>query len=367
MSDRDVAEQERLDIWKSETLTALTALHENPSRLDRASRKICNKLRRILSPCLFEAGPFAKVEVRFRREILDPAIELHQDLRSSSHRYDTRPITDLDKLSPKQVLHEWDLKDADTWQKPRSEREVGKALYCLHPSIVRLRTKGTFPIVIAKPVIVVTSPERESNFNIYGNTYSMPSSMTAPPAAIESSPTMDRIMSSLNQESSAQVELADSSSMSTDSDSTTASSSRRHDFNKRRASTQPIIKQEHLSRSSYRRLSVPLETFRCQQDLPGLSRSHLEGERQSSGRPRGDQKGQPYMRGHYVEGSPCTWQSQAAARQPSRRGSRDTSGDKSFPRRSVNECSQPPVSPSTVVPSTSLVKPRGLKDTFLHR
>ncbi len=265
LSDRDVAEQERLDIWRSDTLTALTALSENPNRLDRASRKICNRLRRILSPCLFEAGPFAKVEARFKREILDPAIRLHQDLRCSSHRYDTRPITDFDKLSPKQMLDEWGLKDADTWQKPRSEREVGKALYCLHPSIIRLRTKGTFPMLIAKPVIVVTSAERESISNLYGNTYSVPSGMTAPPAAMESSPTMDRIMSSLNQESSAGLEFADSSSMSTDSSSTTASSSRRHDFNKRRASTQPITKQEHRSRSSRRRLSVPLETtFRRQ-------------------------------------------------------------------------------------------------------
>lgn len=311
-----MAEQDRLEIWRSETLTALTALRGNQYRLERASRNICNELSGILSPWLFEAGPFAKVEGRFRREILDPAIKFHRDLKSSSHQYETKRINVPDRLSPKQMLDEWDLKDADTWQKARSEKEVGKALYCLHPSIVRLHTKGTFPIVVAKPVIVVTSPERERSSNLRGNKDSSLSGRIASPAAIESSPVMDRIMSSPNQESSAQVKIADSPSMSTDSDSNPASRRRRHDFNKRRASTQPITKQEYLSGSSCRRMSVPLEPF------IGLSKSHFEGERQPSGRPREDQNVEPYIRGHYIEGSPYTLQSQAAARQPSRRGSR---------------------------------------------
>ena len=141
-------------------MTALTALHENDSRLERASRRICNKLSGFLSPWLLEAGPFAKVEGRFKCEILDPAIKLHQDLRSSSHRYDTRPHTVIKKLSPKQILDEWELKDADTWQKPRGEKEVGKALYCLHPAVHRLRTQGRPPIVIVKAVMVVQPPRR---------------------------------------------------------------------------------------------------------------------------------------------------------------------------------------------------------------
>lgn len=139
-------------------MTALTVLRENETRLEGASKRICGRLNNILSPWLCEAAPFAKVEERFRREILDPAINLHQDLRSSSHRYETRYLEVSDRISPKHMLDEWDLKDVDIWQKAKGEKGVGKTLYCLHPLLVRIRTRGTPPIIVAKPVIVVISP-----------------------------------------------------------------------------------------------------------------------------------------------------------------------------------------------------------------
>lgn len=357
-----MAGQEKIDIWRSETLTALTALHENETRLERASRRICSDLSGIISPWLLEAGPFAKVEGRFRREILDPAIKLHQDLRSSSHRYDTRLIPISNEISPKQMLDEWDLKDADKWQKPRGEKEVGKALYCLHPPIFRLRGTGRPPIVVAKAVIVVANPERERVSNLHGNKDSLPSGVTVLPAAIESSPATAQIMSSLDQENPPQS-FADGTSVSTDSDSTTTSRSRQYDFNSRRASTHPSTqKQEYLHEHPRRRLSVPLESPDGKRDLPRDSRSYFEEELQSSGRARKDPDGRPYRRGHHIEGTSNNFPSQlVAARQPSRRGSRDASRDQSSPRRSAVETSQLPIAPAPPVPSTPSAKARAVK------
>ena len=365
LPNREIAGQERIDMWRSETLTALTALRENETRLEEASRKICWDLDRYLSPYLLEAGPFARVEGRFRREILDPAIKLHQDLRSSSHQYYTTRIKVFDRLSPKQMLDEWDLKDADLWQRTRGEKEVGKALYCLHPSIIRLRTKGQPPIVITKPVIVVTSAERERISYPQGNRNSSLSGTIVPPASIESSPATSQIMSSLDQESFAHVKFADNLSVSTDSDSTSTSRSRQHDFSQRRASIHPTTqKQEYLPASPRRRLSVPLESSDGNPDLPRDSRSYLEEERQSSGKAQEDQDIRPYRRGHFIAGTSNSFSSQAAARQPSRRGSRDGSGDKSSPRRSASEAPQPPIAPSNPVASTPSDKSRRWRYPF---
>ena len=304
-----VTGQEKIDIWRSETLTALTALPENENRIERASRRICDDLSGILSPWLLEAGPFAKVEERFRREILDPAIKFHQDLRSSSHRYDMRPISVIGPPSPKQMLDEWELKDADKWQRPRGEKGVGKALYCLHPPILRLRTQGRPPIVIAKAVMVVASPERERIPNLHSN--------------------KDSSQSNSNQRKAAT-----------------------HSFTQ---------KQEYTHGSPRRQLSVPPESSNGRDDILGDSTSPSEKVRQSSGKPKKDQDVPPSKRGHQIEGTSKTFPSKVAARQPSRRGSRDTSNDKSVPRSSANKSSQPAIDPSTPAPSKPASKPRTSK------
>ena len=352
LSDRYVAEQDRLDIWRSETLTALTALPENEARLEAASRRICNRLSNILSPWLFEAGPFANVEERFRRDILDPAIKLHQNLRSSSHSYEERTIKGFARLSPKQMLDEWELKNADTWQKVRGEREVGKALYCLHPSTVRLRAKDTAPIVVAKPVIVVTSPERERISYRHGIDDSSLRGTRTSPTAIEYNPATDHTIPLLDQESP------------TDSDSTIDSRSRRLSSHQRRASTHPSTQK--LSVSSQRRMSVPVRSSSHTGNRQRHLRSRLEGERQFSKRSSEDEDIPRYTRGHAIPGSSYSHRSHSAIGQPSRRPSRDTCDGQSSPRRSANENSQALIAPSTPVPSTTSGKSRSFKERFWY-
>lgn len=301
LTDLDVVEQERSHVWKSETLTALTGLGENETRLERASRRICNNLSGILSPLLFEAGPFGKVEGRFRQEILDPAVRLHQSLRSSSYEYDTRSIPVLDRLSPRQMLDQWDLKDADTWQKARGEEQVGQALYCLHPSVVRFRTKGADPIIVARPVIVVVSPRRERGLAARGPKDSSLSGITAPPAAFEPSPATDQIMSSLDRESSAQVNFAATTVVYMDSDSAPHSRSRRHSFHERRTSAHPITHdEEEVFESIRRHLPVSPQISHRKRYRPEHVSLYFERGRQSLSRPEEYQDVQSYTRGHYI-------------------------------------------------------------------
>lgn len=306
LSNREVAEQSKIDIWRSETLTALTTLREYDIRLESASRRICNDLNGLLSPWLLEAGPFAKIEGSFRQEILDPAIKLHQDLSSSSYRYDTSLIPVNGRLSPKQMLEEWELKNADTWQTPRSENRIGKALYCLHPPIYRLRSGGRPPIAIAKAVMVVASPGKGKSLNPQGNKGSPQRATTAPSAAMGSSIATSHTISPLKQESPAR-KLADSPSVSTGKDSPTASRSTQHSSNQKK-------------------------TLNGKNDLPRDSK-----------------------------GTSKASAAKVAARQPSRRESRDTSKDASSPRSSASESSQPPLDPSTPGPSKPSAKRRSSK------
>ena len=122
-------------------------------------------------------GPFAKwEEERFRQEILAPSLKLHEDLQSSRQRYEMRHVSvnvhehehAFDKVSvsvsPQEImLPEWQLKDANTWQGIRNEKDVlvgrararARALYCLHPALVRFRARDAPPVVVAKAVVVV--------------------------------------------------------------------------------------------------------------------------------------------------------------------------------------------------------------------
>ena len=335
LSDENTAGQERIDVWKSETLIALTALQENETRLEGASRKICNDLVGVFTPWLREAGPFAKVEGRFRREILNPAIRLHQDLKSSSHQYDMIPIRVFNKHSPKQMLVDWHLKDADLWQKPRGEKGVGRALYCLHPSIVRIRTQGTAPITIAKPVVVVISPERAKSSDPHNKKDSSLTSITVPPTAIESLSTTNQTTPSHVQDSSTQIKPADNSYMLMDSDSDTTSGSRSDGLDERRASPLPIERErEHLSRSRPRHLLASMESSEFEGHFPGeLGFHHTDGRRAD------------------------TFPPQAAARESSRSLSKDIA------RRSTYDS---PISPSIPAQSDPPAKSRRLKG-WLHR
>ena len=360
-SNRDGPGQERIDLWRSETLTALTALRENGAHLEKGSRRICSDLGPFFSPWLLGAGPFAKVEERFRHEILDPAIRLHQDLKSSSHRYefDAIPSAVFDELSPRQLFDRYDLKDADSWLEPRHEKDVGRALYNLHPSVVRLRTRGKDPIAIKKPVMVVSNPNREKNWSQHGRGKSLMDGTNLLPATAESSDGKIHNVSLDDPQTSVQVKVADDS---TDSGSTSSSWTRRGSSYRQGRPTNPTTQtQRDLYKSPQRQISPELSDDDL--SLKMHPRSHTEEEIPSSRRFREDQPVRPYKRGRYILGASSTFPIQATARQSRQVPGREAVGtyrEKSSPRRSANEDAQPTTPPSTVVTSPSSMASRGL-------
>ena len=352
-SNRDRPGQERIDLWRSETLTALTTLRENGAHLEKVTRKICSDLGHFFSPWLLGAGPFAKVEERFRQEILDPAIRLHQDLKSSSYRYEFDTISNavFDELSPRQLFDRYDLKDADSWLEPRSEKDVGRALYNLHPSIVRLRTRGKHPIAITKPVMVISNPTREKSWNQHGRRKSLMDGTNLLPAAAESSHGKTHNVSLNDPQTSAQVKVADDS---TDSGSTSSSWTRRGSSDQQGRPTHLTKQTQGYLHKSQRQISPKLSDDDL--SLKMHPRSHTEEEVPSSRMLWEDQPLRPYKRGRYIPGASSTFPIQATARQSRQVPGREAVGtyrDKSSPRRSANEDAQPTTPPSTAVLGTS--------------
>ena len=258
------------------------------------------------------------------------------------------------------MLDEWILIDADLWQKPRGEKEVGRALYCLHPSTHRLRNKSNSPIIIAKPVIVVAKPKSEKTLNPHGDKGSSLSGMKEISAAIEPGPTKHKINNPLDQERSAQVELAEDHPIFTDNESTTSSRSRRDIVYQRRASTLPTKQeQEYLAGFPGRRLSVPSDPQGVRYGSSRQPGYHHDEEEQSSRTLREDQNIALYTRGYRISGTSNAFPPQATLRQPPGRGSRNASRDKSSQRRSTTENLHLALSPASHVPSPSPDKPRG--------
>lgn len=108
-----------------------------------------------IAPLVPDGRAFAKHKEMLQQDILDPALKLHQALRTSIRQYKVQP-PDLRALpAPEQSLDEsWTMKDIRTWQTVKKTEKNVEPLYCLFPSIVRLEV-GDVETVLVKPVVIV--------------------------------------------------------------------------------------------------------------------------------------------------------------------------------------------------------------------
>ena len=243
-----------LDIarWRSESLMALTRPRENKHELARVSKHILRHVRSTVSQCLLGAHASTKIGTRFQRRILNPAIKFHQDFRSSYHRYTMESIKDLSHLSPKEMLNEWYLKAADTWGQVKTEDQVGTALYCMHPGLVRRRPGGADPVTIVKPVMVITRLGTERIPNNQNKQERVLSNVTEHLALKNSSSGRDRPIHPPDEDGLAGIAYTNISSTDTNSESDTTSEKESYDQDERR---HPIghIEEEHeqISEAQY--------------------------------------------------------------------------------------------------------------------
>ena len=118
-------------------------------RWGRILDEFIRKAKEILSPWMVNDKVFARLGFAgFQQSILDTAVKLHRDLKLSSHSYEWKTFKNLNKLTPEQLLSDWHLKDASAWEPVNVETQVGKALYSLNPSLVRIQRDGKAAKVI---------------------------------------------------------------------------------------------------------------------------------------------------------------------------------------------------------------------------
>ena len=367
--------QQSIENWRFETLTALTML---PNR-EKSRASIFNQAKGILSLWLLDAVNFAKLEKRLQEEILDPAIELHQDIRLSSHQYRMNFDYNSEKALSQQLLDEVDLKDADTWGALKKGSQFGRVLHYLHPPLVRLLPNGRAPLFLVKAVLVVTDRAREAPPSQHSKDGELcyAEEQTIPPVV---------------QHALAETEITNSPSISGDSDSNPTDRSRRSINGDRRSHSRQvrprlprpkidtggtrIVPRESSRRSEGGRqlmkkdqdyapgpdapqASVTAEVARDHPNFHQEVRSRREEETRPIGRREEIQHGQSrQLYGINEEGNAYSLAPPRAATHPPRRGS-DTPGGKDARRKSVVENPQGPTSTSSSVPSSPAIKDRG--------
>ena len=71
-------------------------------------------------------------------------------------------MTDVDitgQLSPREMLQQWNLKNAVEWGPVTKEVDAGQALWCLHPSLHRCGVDAGESVVLVKPMMVTALTE----------------------------------------------------------------------------------------------------------------------------------------------------------------------------------------------------------------
>ena len=105
---------------------------------------------------------FSKLEGRLKRDILYPAIKLHQDIRVSSHQYYLDPQSLHRDKTPEDMLDRYQMKSIHDWGPVKRINQIGEVLGCLHPALIRLRNDGETYSILSRAVIVVARPENET-------------------------------------------------------------------------------------------------------------------------------------------------------------------------------------------------------------
>lgn len=221
-SDEHFVGQLSANRWRFETMTALLLSKECEKEHSAKAKKIHGQAEYILSAWL--GGSFVNFEMRLQKEILDPAITVHKDFRASIDQSQWIPPDLTEDIAPREMIEQWKLKDVESWAKIKKEQQIGQALHCLHPALVRFRPGGGAGITLVKP-IVVTSPPRRDQRRLEGNTTdTLRAGVTEIQGLSAPIDIGDEDMPQLDTQDSADLESADTVNSSSGSDSDTTSS-----------------------------------------------------------------------------------------------------------------------------------------------
>ena len=221
-ADRLLVVSMNADRWKLETLTALTTRSGNDKKLMGKTGEIHRRARDLLSDWL--SGISAEFETRLQRDILTPAIRLHQDLRTSVDQFGMDSPRLDEEFPPQHMIELWQLRDAESWALIKKESQIGKTLYCLHPSLVRFRGGSGASLALTKPVVVIAPSGKTQAPAERNREDALRYNVRLQEPSGELTHVGDQPLAPLDKQDSVEVELQDSETSSEDDDFDTASS-----------------------------------------------------------------------------------------------------------------------------------------------
>ena len=254
-------------------------------------------------------GDVSSSGVRLAREILDPAIKLHQDLQISIDRFHMDSPNLRKELSTQQMIQQWQIRDIESWAVVKRENQVGVPLCCLHPALIRFRVGDGSSLVLTRPV-VITRPRAPTERT---NDSSARAGRLLNTATREANHRIQQYYLSPDRQDSVEVESEDSpsSAKDEDEDSDTASS----------------------------KLSSPLHSYKPLTRNPGRLTGNQSPQVNLSKSPAESQtytrELQVYER--YGEGAESGSFRRAATHEIQRRGSKDASSEISTQARSNDD------------------------------
>ncbi|KAH0536835.1 hypothetical protein FGG08_006333 [Glutinoglossum americanum] len=135
--------------WRSDALKALTSIQEVKEARD-AHAEECTRdlLATLLKPLLSKSADLETLESKLLGNVIKPAFELSEMMCISTHRYAIR--------YPKKVSSGIVPKNLDGWTTVKKLESIERAVRRLHPALLLLDRGEHFPVVLVKPVVVVS-------------------------------------------------------------------------------------------------------------------------------------------------------------------------------------------------------------------
>ncbi|KAI9773675.1 MAG: hypothetical protein M1840_006949 [Geoglossum simile] len=139
-----------IETWRSSALAALVTIPEISEARDARAEEATQTLIALIKPLLSKSADIETLESKLLANVLKPAFELTQTMCISTHRYAIR--------YPKKVAGA-NYRNLDGWTAIKKLEQIERVVRRLHPALLLLDKGEHFPIVLAKPVVVVSCRE----------------------------------------------------------------------------------------------------------------------------------------------------------------------------------------------------------------
>ncbi|KAH0565444.1 hypothetical protein GP486_001161 [Trichoglossum hirsutum] len=139
-----------IEMWRSDALRALAAIQEVKDARDARAEECTRDLMALLNNLLSKSVDHEMLEAKLLENVLKPAFELSQMMCTSTHRYAIR--------YPRKAAGAV-FKNLDGWATVKKLDQIERVVRKLHPALLLMDKGEQLPIVLVKPVVVVSLRE----------------------------------------------------------------------------------------------------------------------------------------------------------------------------------------------------------------